>query len=79
MTDDHLNELIVSAARHIARAQELPLEQVIPRVQCVLTAALQEYRGAGTPYGDDFAGFARYLSQGDLPQRPSPTGPAGSH
>ena len=45
----------------------------------VLTAALQEYRGAGTPYGDDFAGFARYLSQGDLPQRPSPTGPAGSH
>jgi hypothetical protein len=79
MTEDDLNELIANTALHIAHAEGLPLKQVIDHVQRVLTAALQEYRAVGTPDGDDFAGFARWLSQRDVPGRPSPEEPIDPH
>lgn len=60
MTDD-LDILIAEMARHHAHRYQCSLATATCEIRSSVAEGREEYRAAGTPYGDDDQGFCRWL------------------
>jgi len=60
VTED-LELLISEMAQHQAHHHRCSLAVATRQVRALVAAAREEYRAAGTPYGDDDQGFCRWL------------------
>jgi hypothetical protein len=60
VTDD-LELLIEAMVRHQAHRYQCSLDTATHQIRGLVDRAREEYRAAGSPYGDDDRGFCRWL------------------
>jgi hypothetical protein len=58
---DDLELLISEMAQHQAHYHHCSLVEATRQIRALVAAAREEYRAAGTPYGEDDHGFCRWL------------------
>ena len=58
---EDLELLIAEMARHQAHHHHCSLAEATRQIRALVAETRQEYRAAGTPYGDDDHSFCRWL------------------